>query len=218
MAWLKSHLSVCFHTQQRLYGPQSITYWLPKPLKKKSLPTSGWDNCCIYRGISNIAHLFYTWYKEQTSDWAEGPFHCYQTKLRPTHTCSKADLVTLGCDEGKSSVYCRRQARSLGQLMLKRPQLPEGFQGKAFKHRWRESVEGYATSLWTYFWLAGSEVIRNQHQPSGSSRSGVYLLVGSTQLPSSTWWGLQHLQNISKDRTKNMIYSLWGGAKDPWFV
>ena len=42
----------------------------------------------------------------------------------PVH--SKANLLTLGCGEGKYSVYCRYQTRSTGQLMLKKPELPDG--------------------------------------------------------------------------------------------
>ena len=50
-------------------------------------------------------------------------------------------------------------------------------------------------SLWTFFFLVGGEVIGSQHhQPSGSNQFGVYVLAGSIQLISSTWWGLQYLQ------------------------
>ena len=35
-------------------------------------------------------------------------------------------------------------------------------------------------SSWTFFWMVGGEVTGSQHhQPSGSSQSGVYVLVGS---------------------------------------
>ena len=56
-------------------------------------------------------------------------------------TCSKASLLTPGCGEGQCSIYCRRQARSPGQLVLKSPELPEGFQGKVYK-------EGEGRGLW----------------------------------------------------------------------
>ena len=47
--------------------------------------------------------------------------------------------------------------------------------------------------------MAGGEVIGKQHhQPSGSNWSGVYVLVGSRQLTSPTYWGFQPLQNSSK--------------------
>ena len=52
---------------------------------------------------------------------------------------------------------------------------------------------------WTFFWLVGGEVSGSQHhQPSGSNQSGVYMLVGSIQLTSPTWWGFQYLQNSPK--------------------
>ena len=55
----------------------------------------------------------------------------------------------------------------------------------------------------------GGEVIESQHhQPSGSNKSGVSVLVGSIQLTSSTWWGFHHLLNSSKDVVQNIIYSL----------
>ena len=54
-------------------------------------------------------------------------------------------------------------------------------------------------SSWTFFWLVGGEVGGSEHyQPFGSSWSGVYVLVGSIQLTSPTWWGIQALQNSSK--------------------
>ena len=54
-------------------------------------------------------------------------------------------------------------------------------------------------SSWIFLWLVGGEVSRGQHhQPSGSNWSGVYVLVGSIQLTSPTWWEFQYLQNSSK--------------------
>ena len=55
-------------------------------------------------------------------------------------------------------------------------------------------------SSWTFFWLVGGEVIRSQHhQPSGfSCLSGIYMLVGSMQSTSPTWWGFQYLQSRSR--------------------
>lgn len=66
------------------------------------------------------------------------------------------------------------------QLLLKRPKLPDGFQGKVFNARVRERVAGYVISSWTFLLLVGSVVIGSQHcQPSGSSLSGVCVLVSS---------------------------------------
>ena len=59
--------------------------------------------------------------------------------------------------------------------------------------------------------------MRNQHhQPSGSNLCGVSLLVGGMQLTFYTWWGFQCLRNNLKDMVQNIIYSPWGGTKDPW--
>ena len=125
----------------------------------------------------------------------------------PTH--SKTNLLTLGCDGGKCSIYCRAPSKESRQLEeLKRPELPDGFQGEVFKDRVREGSLGCVISVWTFFSLAGGEVTGNKHhQPPGSNSSGVYVLVGSRQLTSSAWSGVQYLQNNSKDRTQNIIYS-----------
>ena len=91
--------------------------------------------------------------------------------------------------------------------MLKRPELPKDFQGKAFKDRVRKrGVVGHVVSSWTFFWLFDGEIISSQHhQPSGSNLSGVYVLVGSRHLTFSTWWRFQYLQNSSKDMAQNII-------------
>ena len=57
--------------------------------------------------------------------------------------------------------------------------------------------------------LVGGEVIGSQHhQPSDSSWSGVYVLMGSIKLTSFTWRGFQCLQNTSKDMTQYFLQSL----------
>ena len=49
--------------------------------------------------------------------------------------------------------------------------------------------------------MVGGEVIRSQHhQPSG-----VYVIMGSIKLTSSTCWGFQYLQNSSKNIAQNII-------------
>ena len=48
-------------------------------------------------------------------------------------TCSKANILILGCGEGKCNIYCRAPSNESRQLVLKRPKLPEDFQGKVFK-------------------------------------------------------------------------------------
>ena len=46
--------------------------------------------------------------------------------------------------------------------------------------------------------------------------SEVCVLVGSTQLTSSSLWGHQNLENSSKDMTQNIMCSPWGGANVLW--
>ena len=60
-----------------------------------------------------------------------------QTWVR-SPVCSKASLLTPGCGERKCSVYCRHQARSPGQLVLRTLKLPDGFQESIFKGKVRE--------------------------------------------------------------------------------
>ena len=70
-------------------------------------------------------------------------------------------------------------------------------------------------SSWTFSWLVASEVIwRQRDQPSVSNRSGLYVLVGSTELisspggdfstcktPSRTWLGILPVV-LEEDLTK----------------
>ena len=61
---------------------------------------------------------------------------------------SKAKLLTLGCGEGRVSIYCRAPSKENGQLVLKRPELPNGFQGRGFKGSVREGADQLMHS-WT---------------------------------------------------------------------
>ena len=69
----------------------------------------------------------------------------------PKH--SKANLLMLGCGDGKCSVYCRCQTRSMEQLMLKSPELLDGFPGKVFKESVSERISGYVISSRTFFFF-----------------------------------------------------------------
>lgn len=62
---------------------------------------------------------------------------------------SKTNLLTLVCGEGRYIVYSRAQSKESRQLMLKKPKLPNDFQGKILKDRKR--VAGYMFSLWAFF-------------------------------------------------------------------
>ena len=63
-----------------------------------------------------------------------------KTKLGPCSSpCRKANLLTLGCGEGKCSVYCKVPDKENVWLTLKKPRTPEGFQPNVFK----DQVTGY---------------------------------------------------------------------------
>ena len=91
----------------------------------------------------------------------------------------------------KCSINCRTPSRENGWLMLKRPKLPKGFQGRDFKGKLKERVAECLISSWIFFWLVGGEVTgwylaSYQHQPFGFDWSGFYLYVVITFF---TWWG-----------------------------
>ena len=50
-------------------------------------------------------------------------------------TCSKANLLTLGFDEGKCSIYCRAPSKESRELVLKRPPNPQSLSGKGFSRQ-----------------------------------------------------------------------------------
>ena len=67
-------------------------------------------------------------------------------------TCSKANLLTLGCSEWKE---CLLQAPSKKnwQLVLRRLKLPDDSQGKVCKG----NICWEGCHLWIFFWLVGGE-------------------------------------------------------------
>ena len=60
---------------------------------------------------------------------------------------NKTSLLTLVCGEGRYIVYSRAQSKESRQL--KKPKLPNDFQGKILKDR--ERVAGYMFNLWAFF-------------------------------------------------------------------
>ena len=117
---------------------------------------------------------------------------------------NKASLLTPGCGEGKCSIYCKAKQGAWATNAQKAWTSP--FTKRYFKDSVREKVLGCVISSWPFFWLVGGKVIGSQHhQPSGSSQSGVYVLEDRMQLTSSIWWGLQCLQNTSKNMAQNII-------------
>ena len=92
--------------------------------------------------------------------------------------------------------------------MLKRPELLEGFQGKVFKDRVREGgCDQLADILPIGWWCGNGESTSSASRTFWFQPSEVYVLVGTIQLTSSTWWVFQSLQNSSKDVAENIIYS-----------
>lgn len=71
---------------------------------------------------------------------------------------SKANLLTPVCGEGKHSIFCRMPSSENGQLMLKRSELPDNFEGRDFKVSVKEGVTGYSISLCSILRLVGNEV------------------------------------------------------------
>ena len=74
---------------------------------------------------------------EQHVEWLQvvdgAKARCYQTKLGSTCLQTKPNLLTLDVGKRKRSVYYRVPSRKSEQPVLKRPRLPDVFQGKVFK-------------------------------------------------------------------------------------
>lgn len=60
---------------------------------------------------------------------------------------NKANLLTPDCGGAKCSAYCRAPNKESRQLVLKRPELLDGFQGKVFKDKLREGSCGVHAQL-----------------------------------------------------------------------
>lgn len=79
-------------------------------------------------------------------------------------------------------MLCQAKGDTAGQCPHGCASLPGGgHEASVFKE---QGVVG----LWTFFSLVAGEIIRSPHHPpSGSNRSGVFVLVGGRQLTSTTW-------------------------------
>ena len=51
----------------------------------------------------------------------------------------------------ESAAFTAGPSKESRQLVLRRPELADGFQGNVFKDRVRERVVGYVISSWTFF-------------------------------------------------------------------
>ena len=141
---------------------------------------------------------------------------------------AEPDFCPLSCSQQSQSadtnllrwrkVQCllKTPSKKSRSLVLRRPGLLGGFQGRDFKDRIRECLSGTVISSWTFFWLVGGEVSGSQHhQPSDSNWSEVLHACEQHAMNrmSSTWWGFQYLQNSSNQMAENITYSPWGGTK-----
>ena len=94
---------------------------------------------------------------------------------------NKASLLTVGCAEGKYSIYCKVK-QGLWAANSQKTQT-----SLWVNDRVRERVVWYLISSWILFSLVGAEVIGSQHhQPSGSNLCGVSVLTVRVLLTSST--------------------------------
>ena len=90
--------------------------------------------------------------------------HPPQEKVLPNQTWlsspvhSKANLLTLSCSKGNHSVNCRAPSKENGQLIFKRSELPDGFQGKSFKGNVKAGASGHMTCSCTILGLVGIKV------------------------------------------------------------
>ena len=134
----------------------------------------------------------------------------HRTKLGSTHpTCSTVSLLSLGCVEGKCSVYCKAsQSKENGQLKFKAPRV-------------RERVVGgrgqlMCSSLIGWWWANGVMFLESQpstlwfHSLQGlcacrQHAVNFFRLVGVLV-------SAQQLKNVAQ----NIICSPWGGTEGPW--
>ena len=114
----------------------------------------------------------------------------------------------------KSAVFIAGTSKGFRQLILKRPKLPMAFRQRFInigRGRRLRCVCDQLVDILLIGWWWG-----NWESASSPSWSGVYVLVGSTQLTPPTWWGCQWLQNSPKDLAQNIIYSPRRGTEGLW--
>ena len=173
-----------------MYGAVPYFYSTPPPtplqgmIHRGSQEKRGWDKSVTE---ANLGPLTYHEAK---------PIYWYQVVWRKSTSGSQLQ----GSNQGN------------GQLMLKRPRLLDGFQGRTFKG----NICGEGCSVWTFLWLVGGQVTgwcfwNLNHQPSGSRQSSVYLLVVHVVTilhPWSRGWGFLASAENSKICTDRCTYQL----------
>ena len=112
-------------------------------------------------------------------------YFCHWTKLESPCLCTVKSIYwhgVVGKESAAFIVMCC--TKNWGQLVLKKSELPDGFQGKIFKEEWGREVVGCMISLWTFSGLAGGETHGNSHhQPSSSDPSGGPCACGQHTIP-----------------------------------
>lgn len=133
---------------------------------------------------------------------------CYWTKFGSAHLLTVKPIYWHEVMLKESAAFCRHQKRSPGSWCSKDPKV---FRDSFLKTGWGRGLSGCVISSWTFFWQGDSEVIGNQHhQPSGSSRSGVCMLVGHPE------GVLVSAKQPRGHGSEYYLYRPWGGTKGPW--
>ena len=130
----------------------------------------------------------------------------------PTMKQNQSTDTRLFEEKVQQGANCGDPIKENGQLMLKRPRLPDGFQGRTFKG----NICGEGCSVWTFLWLVDGQVTGwcfwdLNHQPSGSRQSSVYLLVVHVVTILHPWtrgWGFLVSAENSKICTDCCTYQL----------
>ena len=90
----------------------------------------------------------------EQGEWEPGRPQCYRTSWVHLPECSKANLLTPGCGEGKCSFNCKSaNARRTGVLCSKTPNSLEDFSKTILKASLWRGVAGYEISWCTILWL-----------------------------------------------------------------
>ena len=96
-----------------------------------------------------------------------------------------------------------------GQLLLKKPKIPDGFQGRVFiGNIWGRKTAGCVTFLWSVVRKRGQISIISHLTPTSL---GVQVLVPSLKLPSSTWVG--SLSSSRRTQRYIVTYTPSGGTR-----
>ena len=126
---------------------------------------------------------------------------CYWTKLGSVHLHPVKPVCWHGVVVKASTVFISEPSKEYGQLMLKGPKLPEGFQGRDFKGQMRKR----SRSAWP------------AHGAGGVVTTFWFQLVWGFHACGQPLVNFFHLVRVSLCKiAQDIIYSPWGRTKDPW--